>query len=64
MTGKSSGNTCPVCGHPGSPQNKWVLNKVKKRYEPYRYFAHRVKENGKWKVKWCYIGRSDDSHVT
>jgi len=47
---------CPVCGRLGSGiYARWVLNKTKKRYEPYYYFAHKYKQNGKWKIKWCYV---------
>ncbi|MHA1631777.1 MAG: hypothetical protein ACTSXC_03065 [Candidatus Freyarchaeota archaeon] len=51
---------CPVCGKEGSGiYRKWVLNAKKKRYEPYYYFAHRYKdENGKWRIKWCYVGKA------
>jgi len=50
---------CPVCGQPGSGiYQRYVLNGAKDRYEPYLYFAHRVKVPGKgWTIKWCYIGR-------
>jgi hypothetical protein len=45
---------CPKCHLEGSgPYARWVLNPLKKRYEPYYYFAH--KREGK--VKWCYLGR-------
>jgi hypothetical protein len=45
---------CPKCGLEGSgPYARWVLNPIKKRYEPYYYFAH--KREGK--IKWCYLGR-------
>jgi len=49
---------CPVCGKKGSGiYSRWVYNKQRKRYEPYYYFAHRIKRNGKWTVKWCYVPR-------
>jgi len=45
---------CPKCHLEGSgPYARWVLNPIKKRYEPYYYFAH--KSEGK--IKWCYLGR-------
>jgi len=48
--------TCPRCGLKGSgPYKRWVLNALKKRYEPYYYFCHKVKVNNKWKNKWCYL---------
>jgi len=43
---------CPRCGEPGSgPYSRYVLNPLKKRYEPYYYFCHRIEG----KIKWCYI---------
>jgi len=50
-------NICPRCGEKGYGLFvKWVLNAAKTRYEPYYYFAHRVKdEYGYAKLKWCYI---------
>ena len=39
---------CPRCGLPGSgPYRRYVLNTLKKRYEPYWYFSH--KSHGQWK---------------
>jgi len=50
--------TCPKCHEKGvGLYSKWVLNAVKRRYEPYYYYAHSYKANGKWKIKWCYIGK-------
>jgi hypothetical protein len=47
---------CPVCHERGSGLHaKWVLNKIRKRYEPYYYMAHSVKKHGKYAVKWHYI---------
>jgi hypothetical protein len=47
-------NKCPRCGRIGSgPYRRWVRNSRGKRYEPYEYFAHRVKG----KLKWCYLGK-------
>ena len=51
---KNNRKLCPRCQRPGSgPYARWVLNSIKKRYEPYYYFAHK---HGK-KIKWCYLGR-------
>jgi len=45
---------CPRCGAEGTgPYSRYVLNSRKRRYEPYKYFAHRV--GGK--IKWCYLGK-------
>jgi len=45
---------CPRCQQMGTgPYARWVLNSVKKRYEPFLYFCHKT---GK-KIKWCYLGR-------
>jgi hypothetical protein len=49
---------CPRCGMLGSgPHPKWVLNAQRRRYEPYYSYAHSVKVEGKYKVKWHYIGK-------
>jgi len=42
--------SCPRCGQPGSLHEKWVLNKLKKRYH-YYYVAHYLPS---YKVRWCY----------
>lgn len=50
------GALCPRCGLEGSGLHaKWVLNEQKHRYEPYYSFAHSVKIEGRFKVKWHYI---------
>jgi len=50
------GALCPKCGLEGSGlHTKWVLNEQKRRYEPYYYFAHSVREEARYKVKWHYI---------
>jgi len=50
------GALCPKCGQAGSGlHTKWVLNEQKQRYEPYYYFAHSVKEESRYRVKWHYI---------
>jgi len=73
MKKKKPKPTCPRCGSIGSGiYKRWVLNSQKNRYEPYYYFAHKYKkEDGKWSIKWCYLGRSireiseaeDEEHV-
>jgi hypothetical protein len=50
------GALCPNCGESGSGLHmKWVLNWRKKRYEPYFSFAHSVKIDGHYRVKWHYV---------
>ncbi|MBI4258104.1 MAG: hypothetical protein HY619_04040 [Thaumarchaeota archaeon] len=46
---------CPVCERVGSgPYKKRVKGKF------YLYFAHRFKDsNGKWRIKWHYVGKVD-----
>lgn len=56
--GRKHSKICPRCGELGSgPHAKWVLNCQKRRYEPYYYWAHSIKVEGKYKVRWHYIGR-------
>jgi len=58
---KKERKLCPTCGNLGSgPYARWVLNWQKKRYV-YNYFAHKIKKNGKWTTKWCYITKSKTS---
>ena len=50
---KGKKKICPRCGAVGTgPYARWVLNGVKKRYQPFYYFAHK---HGK-KISWCYLG--------
>lgn len=53
------GAICPKCGAQGSGLHTvWVLNEQKRRYEPYFRFAHSVKLDGRFKVKWHYIRKA------
>jgi len=53
------GALCPRCGLAGSGlHTKWVLNEQKRRYEPYYYFAHSVREEARYKVKWHYVRKA------
>ena len=53
------GALCPKCGSTGSGLHTvWVLNEQKKRYEPYYRFAHSVKIEGHYRVKWHYIRKA------
>jgi len=54
---KAKKKICPICHKEGSGiYKRWVMDKTKTKYEPYYYFAHKVKdEKGNWKNKWCYI---------
>jgi hypothetical protein len=50
------GAICPKCGVLGSGLHvKWVLNEQKRKYQPYYSFAHSVKDDRRYRVKWCYI---------
>lgn len=46
---------CPRCEAKGSLHKKWVLNKLRKRYEPYFYMAHYNAETRR--IRWCYVNR-------
>ena len=46
---------CPRCEAKGSLHVKWVLNKIKKRYEPYYGVAHYNRETKR--LRWCYVDR-------
>jgi len=46
---------CPICEAKGSLHVKWVLNKIKKRYEPYYGVAHYNRETKR--LRWCYVNR-------
>lgn len=53
------GALCPKCGSTGSGLHTvWVLNEQKKRYQPYYRFAHSVKIEGHYRVKWHYIRKA------
>ena len=55
---ESKPRLCPKCHQPITGiYPKWVYNHQKKRYEPYLYACHKVKQGNKWINKWCYIGR-------
>jgi len=52
----NKGAICPNCGEAGSGLHmKWVLNERKTRYEPYYSFAHSIKIEGHYRVKWHYV---------
>jgi hypothetical protein len=46
---------CPRCESKGSLHVKWVLNKIKKKYEPYYGVAHYNRETKR--LRWCYVNR-------
>jgi hypothetical protein len=53
------GALCPKCGKEGSGLHvKWVLNEQKRLYEPYYSFAHSVKVDGHYRVKWHYVRKA------
>jgi hypothetical protein len=50
---------CPKCGEHGSGlHRKWVLNEQGRRYYPYYWFAHSIRKNGHYAVKWCYVRKA------
>ncbi len=52
--------SCPKCKQQGSgPFLRWVKNEQGKIFHNYQYFAHKIKQNGIWKTKWCYIGKKE-----
>jgi len=54
---------CPRCGQMGHVAKKWVKNKRGERYE-YFYVYHKIPiGNGKYKTKWCYLGRNIPSKL-
>lgn len=60
MVGTPRGTLCPKCSKKGSGlHTTWVLNAIKKRYEPYYRFAHSVKIDGVEAIKWCYIPKAE-----
>jgi len=48
---------CPKCGQLGTIQRKW--KKKNKSGERLFYYcvAHRFKDGGKWRTKWCHLGK-------
>ena len=48
---------CPRCKEPG------YLEVRHRGYCTYYYAYHRVRENGKWRVKKCYLGPESYSNV-
>jgi hypothetical protein len=53
------GAKCPVCRGRGSGLHlKWVLNEQKRRYYPYYYMAHSIKDDRGYRVKWCYMRKA------
>lgn len=58
MPRKAEHKICPVCGELATgPYKRYVLNSLKRRYEPYYYMAHRIKKGDKTTIKWCYVKR-------
>jgi hypothetical protein len=59
--GKLKGLKCPRCGKHGSVHAKWVKGyKGRKKYEPFYYVAHFSMNEGRRKIKWCYLGKRRD----
>jgi hypothetical protein len=47
---------CVKCGEPGTAYQTWTGRKGRRRYLQVKY-AHHVKLDGSWRVRWCYVPR-------